>query len=131
MFEGYLILPERKNKPINVMERNEETRRRLTEEIAVERASALRVEAPDPVSTEQKILEAVCLEYGVKPHSLIGRSQYPLDVVARNDLFYRLRKRSWTLVMIGNFCGGKHHSTIKHGLRQHKRRLAEAPGCSD
>lgn len=37
---------------------------------------------------------------------------------ARIDLYHALRADGWSLPQIGDFCGGRHHTTVLHGLRK-------------
>jgi chromosomal replication initiation ATPase DnaA len=45
-------------------------------------------------------------------------------VDARNEAAWLLRKLDWSLPAIGRFLGGKHHTTIMHGIRQHELKKA-------
>lgn len=65
------------------------------------------------------ILETVALHYDLKIHQLKGPKRDRSIAVPRQVLYYLLRTElSLTLEEIGEFCGGRDHTTIIHGVEK-------------
>jgi hypothetical protein len=71
------------------------------------------------------IIQEVCAKHGLRlPEVLGGRRSKPI-VIARHEAFYRLStETTMTLPQIGYRMGGKDHSTVIHGIRAYKARMA-------
>ena len=70
-------------------------------------------------ATPQTIIEAVCSYFNVKPSDLSSPSRKSNLVFARQILMYLLRKElQLPLSAIGQFVGGRDHSTIIHGVEK-------------
>lgn len=130
MDEGFVIIPKH-HATIDVLARNAEIRRRMT---PISRAALIDAALDEAfhrygysaASPAQCILADVSSEYGIAADLLTGEDRHYPVVRARNDLFSRLRKRHWSLPRIGAFCGGRDHTTVLHGLRQHAARVGAA-----
>jgi hypothetical protein len=65
--------------------------------------------------TKLELIESLINEYGLKSKNRSRDYLY-----RRYYLYNELRKMNYTLTEIGNMFGGKHYSTIIHGIRQHE-----------
>jgi hypothetical protein len=65
--------------------------------------------------TKVELIESLINEYGLKSKNRSRDYLY-----RRYYLYNELRKMNYTLTEIGNMFGGKHYSTIIHGIRQHE-----------
>ncbi len=71
---------------------------------------------------------AVAKRFGVRLSDLRGPTRRRGVVEARNITAFLARKgTSLSLQRIGNYLGGRDHTTILHGIRQAERRMAEDP----
>lgn len=71
-------------------------------------------------------LAYVAGKYMVKPALIEGRSREMHVCHARHELYYLMREEGYSFTQIGRICGGKDHTTILHGVKQHKKRMKEA-----
>lgn len=72
--------------------------------------------AEQKVSAED-VLTTVCTFYGIKPTQLKGPKRDRSLVTARHVLMFLLKTElGKTLVEIGNFLGGRDHTTVMHGV---------------
>lgn len=97
--------------------------RRPRDVISVDPSSLMDV----PLTSAQRIIRQVCEKHGFTRGELFSaRRNRPL-VAARHEAMYRLSKEtSMSFPAIGRRMGGKDHSSVIHGVRQHERRLQEA-----
>jgi chromosomal replication initiation ATPase DnaA len=79
---------------------------------------ALPPEAPafDPAAVARDIARA----HGVTVDELLGPLRVAHIVRARKELYATLRARGWSYPAIGNFVGGRDHSTVMAGLGKAK-----------
>lgn len=80
-----------------------------------------------PMPIWKVIIRQVCKKHGITVPEIIGPRRSRKLVEARHEAFWRLSKETMlSLPRIGYRMGGKDHTTVLHGIRQHERRLAEA-----
>lgn len=84
----------------------------------------------EPSPFEYKfIIDEVCAEHGFSYGEILGGQRNKKLVAARHKAFYRLSKETaLSLPGIGRVMGGKDHTTVLHGIRQHARKLLVAAG---
>lgn len=70
------------------------------------------------------IAAEVCLRRCVTLDELQGPSRLRRIAWPRQELMYRLRESGKSLTWIGNFLGGRDHTTIYHGANAHRNRMA-------
>jgi chromosomal replication initiation ATPase DnaA len=73
------------------------------------------------------LLDEVCERRGVVRYDVMRKCNERRVVDARNEVAYLLRQADpllWTYPKIGRWLGGKHHTTIIHGVRQHELKKA-------
>ena len=63
--------------------------------------------------------EQVCDYYGIDVNEMKSRSQIP-ELAGPRHMFFHVAKRytGATLQEIGKFCGGRHHTTVMHGINK-------------
>lgn len=72
----------------------------------------------------KKIFAEVCRKYDLEPHLIAGQRRFKKLVLARQEFSWRASKETGkSLPTIGRFLGGRDHTTILHGIRQHQARL--------
>ena len=75
------------------------------------------------------VIFGVADSYGLTVDDLKGPSRQSLIVLARHEAFWRLRHEfALSYPAIGQLMGGKDHSTVIYGVREHEKttaRLAE------
>ncbi len=100
----------------------------LSLELAAEVLRTFFVDArPQPVSV-QRVLEAVCQEFGIEPQELTGRSRRGDIVPIRQIAMYAARDLTgepWA--RIAQAFGRNDHTTILHAYQQVSRRLPRDP----
>lgn len=72
-----------------------------------------------------RILHAVAQQHNLKPEDIIGESRRRCVIVARHEVFYRLRM---DLAMSYTKIGGlfrRDHSTVMHGINKIRKRLLD------
>lgn len=84
------------------------------------------------VGSSSIVLAQTARAYGVTPEQLIGPGLDADLVVARQAAMWALRqiKRpsgepQLSLYQIGKRLGGRHHTTVRHGIARHAERLEE------
>ncbi|UPT53131.1 chromosomal replication initiator DnaA [Synechococcus phage Ssp-JY42] len=82
-------------------------------------------------ATKIELLEVVAARHGLTAGDLIGRGREPSVVRARQEAMHVLYERRyadgtrrWTTTQIGQFLGGRDHSTVVMGIRRHLGRAA-------
>lgn len=71
-----------------------------------------------------KIARAVAMAHGITFKALIGRPRPPHLIKARQHAMWEMRENTTlSLPHIGKILGGRDHSTVIHGIRQHEIRL--------
>lgn len=71
-----------------------------------------------------RILREISEYHGLTREALVGNCRTQRFVRARQHLFWRLRNETgWSTPRIGQFAGGKDHTTVLHGVRRHQERL--------
>ena len=63
-------------------------------------------------SQRYEIADTICRAYGVLLQNIQGKKRTALYVQVRREIAKALRDNGFTLKMIGNFLGGRDHSTI-------------------
>lgn len=93
------------------------------------------VEEDPPVDEEplvhlpfwKTVVHEVCEKHGISLQEIISRRRAKDIVAARQEAFFRLYKETaMSLPKIGYRMGGRHHATVLHGVRAHKKRMAAA-----
>lgn len=80
------------------------------------------------------ILRDVSNRYDMSRDEILSQRRAPPVVKARHELYYLLKKHTlWSLPKIGDFCEGRDHTTILHGIRAHcaKNNLPEFIAAND
>lgn len=76
-----------------------------------------------PPVTMAQIAQQVADEHGVTVAELRGEGRRFKQSQARQAFMHRAyATERFSLQQIGNFLGGKHHSTVLFGIRAHERR---------
>lgn len=79
-------------------------------------------------ATIDLIIRQVCDKHGVAKKDIIGPSRVPQVVRARYEAMYRIRHElALSLARVGRALGGRDHTTVLHGVREHARRNGVAP----
>lgn len=69
-------------------------------------------------------IERFCEERCISIGQMMGPLRTKQLSMHRQELYHLLyRKGRWSLTQIGRRLGGRDHSTVLHGIRQHERRL--------
>ena len=99
------------------------THRDITAELANEvLAQYVRPEAEH--HQPERILNAVSEAFGVRPETLVGKRRTQAIVVPRQVAMYVMRQLTErSLVEIGDFFGGRDHSTVIHAINQTRGRI--------
>lgn len=81
--------------------------------------------SPTPTRRMREIAREVRAKYRVSTQQFFapGRSLWPAR--ARQEFMWRVRRElpRLSLPQIGRFLGGRHHTTVMHGVRKHQARL--------
>lgn len=81
---------------------------------------------PQPLYWRQ-IVREVCEKHGVSLTEIVGNRRAKDIVAARHEAFWRLsRETLMSLPRIGYRMGGKHHTTVLHGIRKHELKMTQA-----
>lgn len=75
----------------------------------------------------QPIIRAVCVDHGLAPALLLGKSRERVVAYARHDLMVRLRALDWSLPEIG-YVLKLNHTSVMHGIRAHAARVGVNAG---
>lgn len=76
-----------------------------------------------PLAPWRVILSEVCRKHGLTQKQVIGQQRNHNIVLARHEAMYRMAHETrMSLPMIGRRLGGRDHTTVLHGLRQHAAR---------
>jgi hypothetical protein len=80
-----------------------------------------------PVPSWRRIAREVCTKHGVSMEELMSPRRNRFVVAARHEVFWRCKhETSMSFPQIGQRFGGKDHTTVLHGIKQHEKRLAAA-----
>lgn len=72
------------------------------------------------------IIEALCEIEGIEYLDLIGHRRHRRLTVARQRIMYLGRNVvKASLTQIGNALGGRHHTTVLYGEREHSKRIRD------
>lgn len=75
----------------------------------------------------EAIARRVSLRHGLKMADLMGQSRKHAIAHVRQEAMSECREAgNWSYPQIGAFFGGRDHTTIIHGVRQHAKRLEAA-----
>lgn len=78
----------------------------------------------DRMAVRAAIFRDVARRYGLAQRDLLDDTRKHNRSHPRQELFYRLRKElGLSLGRIGQICGGRHHTTVLHGIKQHCARF--------
>lgn len=64
------------------------------------------------------VLAEVAAAYVVDVNELHGPSREALVVEARHVAWWLLRRQGWSYAELGELTGGRHHTTVLHGVRR-------------
>ena len=68
----------------------------------------------------------VALKHGLKLSDLTGPARGRAIAHPRQEAMWLLKQQDrWSLLQIGQFLGGRDHTTVIHGIRKHEERMAE------
>lgn len=83
--------------------------------------------SPLPKPTMAGIVRSVADQYGLTVAELRGPRRFHHFVRPRHEAMWRMAQTGrWSLPQIGNFLGGRDHTTVLHGIRRHAQRMAAA-----
>ena len=78
------------------------------------------------INRARAIVKEVAREMEVSVMDIISTRRCRDYVMARQYIMWRLkRETTWSLPRIGQFLGGRDHTTILHGIRQWEKRMKE------
>lgn len=84
-----------------------------------------RVEERNKRPTLKQIMREVAIEHGVTPAQIVGKSHRAPIVAARHKVMYRARhETTLPLTEIGRRMGGRHYTSVMHGVSKHQERMA-------
>ena len=90
------------------------------------RKIALWCRGPEICPIARKILSEVADSANVRASDLIGRCQDQYISSPRQEAFYRIyHETNLSLPKIGELMGGRDHSTVLYGVRQHEARIGK------
>lgn len=79
------------------------------------------------VSSIQSIIADVAKKYRVSNIELISQRRSRYIAWPRQEVMFRaFKETTLSLPAIGRHLGGRDHTTILHGIRQHEKRMKEA-----
>lgn len=82
---------------------------------------------PERRATRLQIAEEVAARYGVSVEALRGPLRHKAFTVPRQEAMWRMVKaHRWSTPQIGDFFGGRDHTTVLHACKAHEKRMAEA-----
>lgn len=82
---------------------------------------------PAPTRKQQidATINVIAIKHGVTLRDLLGSDTRRIFVHPRQEAMYVIREKwQYSLPRIGRIMGGRHHTTVLHGYRRHKARLA-------
>ena len=79
---------------------------------------------PDRRASIKEIIAAVAAEYGVPASAIVGNSRLSVVTVPRQEAMRRAKEAGLTLAQIGRLMGGRDHTTVMHGIKRARERLA-------
>lgn len=78
--------------------------------------------------TMASILAEVAERYGIGPRELRGPGRYRHVAWPRQEAMWMMRQTGkWSTTQIGNFFGGRDHTTVLHGVKAYEARLKGEP----
>lgn len=78
-----------------------------------------------PAAPWRDIVKEVCVKHGMTFAEIRGHCRARDIVAARHEVCYRLATETpLSLPAIGRRLGGKDHTTVLHGIRKHRERMA-------
>jgi hypothetical protein len=97
---------------------------RLVMHPSIARAVVLRM--PTPKKPWKTFVREVAHRHGLTLDDLVGPARSRKISGPRQEAMWVLhQQKRWSLPTIGEFLGGRDHTTILHGVRRHAKRLAE------
>lgn len=82
---------------------------------------------PPRHTTRLEIAKEVAQRYGITLEALRGPSRLKVFTVPRQEAMWRMvQARRWSTPQIGDFFGGKDHTTVLHACKRHEERMAAA-----
>lgn len=80
-----------------------------------------------PAMAWKRILAEVANKHALTVSQVTGRQRNRAFVIARHEAIYRLHTETeMSLPQIGRRVGGRDHTSVLHGIKRHKQRMAEA-----
>lgn len=92
----------------------------------VKKYASVRRARPAP-ERAQKIIREVCGLYDITWDEIMGDSQTRRISHPRQQAYWRLSKAGFPLADIGRFFEGRDHTSVRHGVIAHEKRLAAEP----
>lgn len=72
-----------------------------------------------------RILDAIAQRHEITVADIKGPSRRHCFTVPRQEACSSLRAIGWSVEKIGDLLGGRHHTTVMHGIKQHEHRVAQ------
>jgi hypothetical protein len=94
--------------------------------MAIELDQPKRIEHEPPKAGARKyvhILHDMAVKYNLSQIELIGRNRDQRIMKARQEAYYLMQRAGYSLPQIGQFLGGRDHTTVLSGIRRHEKRL--------
>ena len=79
---------------------------------------------PERSKKVRQIIAEVAAEYGVPASAIVGDSRLSAVTVPRQEAMRRAKDAGLTLAQIGRLMGGRDHTTVMHGIKRARERLA-------
>jgi len=87
---------------------------------------------PSRTATRQEIAQEVARRYGVSLEALRGPLRTKAFTVPRQEAMWRMVKANrWSTPQIGDYFGGRDHTTVLHACKAHEKRTAAAYAISE
>lgn len=89
------------------------------------------IDLPERKATMREISTLVAARYGLTLEDMRSRRNRRALSIPRHEAMSLIRAEGrYSFPQIGGYFGGRHHTTIMHGVRAHEDRLAAARGIA-
>lgn len=86
--------------------------------------------APPGQPSLSVLLDEFCADRDCSRDELLSSARQTVISIPRQAFMHHAKSRGYTYTRIARFLGGRHHTTIIHGVRAHAARLAACDGQS-
>ncbi|ETA53995.1 helix-turn-helix domain-containing protein [Ponticoccus alexandrii] len=74
----------------------------------------------------QTIAERVAQDYATTVSALRGPGKERRASIPRQHAYFEASRSGWPMTVIGDFFGGRDHTSVAHGIKRHEARVIEA-----